>query len=665
MQINYRPDLDGLRALAIISVVLFHAEFKLFGNFFLPGGFLGVDIFFVISGYLITTLILKEIKYSSEFNFFRFYERRSRRILPALILVIIITLIFGLFFLSAAEYVDLNKTILSALLFVSNFYFYFSEFSYNHDLSMLKPLLHTWSLSIEEQFYIFFPLLIWIIYKFFNFNLINLFVILFLLSLSLSVYGSIYHPHFTFFIIITRAWELLAGSIIAYIKIEDSDRINIKSISIKNIASGISLFLIVFILLFYDFSFKHNYLYLFVVILSTSLLIFFDDKNIFFKKFFYNTVLVRIGLISYSMYLFHFPIFAIARSNNFIGIDNLIYSDNISISFSEGNHFFLKVILIVITIILSALSYKFIEKYFRNFDKIKTKTFFIYIFLTILPIVIFSLIVINVNGFKFGKKFQIGNYILDNTHIKSVIDKQREKNLDKLFKSTNKEKVLVIGNSHGIDFYHMLHFNKDLYFDKEFRLYGTQIRCLLRNLKNEALSNPECLSPHKRQNNNINIKNFNDADTIILATRWHDMYDWYAIEHIANYLKNSRKKLYIINNFPEFYIYQNRKGNVIDEYIQKNFLKIESVVEIKELIEKKAFKNLLKTINKIRSDVITHAEKANLEVLDPFDFMCDLKNHKCDFITDNGEKIYYDYGHFSLEGAKYFGKKMYNLGWFR
>jgi len=188
MKLNYRPDIDGLRALAVLSVLFFHAEFTFNEKILFPGGFLGVDIFFVISGYLITSLLLKEIKINSNINFLNFYERRSRRILPALIVVIVSTLIFGLFFLSSAEYVDLNKSTLSAILFVSNFYFYFAEYSYNHDLSMLKPLLHTWSLSIEEQFYIFFPLAIWIIYKYLKLNLrififLTFFYIFFIINL--------------------------------------------------------------------------------------------------------------------------------------------------------------------------------------------------------------------------------------------------------------------------------------------------------------------------------------------------------------------------------------------------------------------------------------------------------------------------------------------------
>ena len=211
----------------------------------------------------------------------------------------------------------------------------------------------------------------------------------------------------------------------------------------------------------------------------------------------------------------------------------------------------------------------------------------------------------------------------------------------------------------------MFFFNKDLYKNKEFVIYGTQIRCLLRNLKNEALDNPECLKPHKRQDNNINIDNFNKADTIILATRWHDMYDWYAIEHLANYLKDKNKKIFIINNFPEFYVYESRKGNVIDSYVQRNFFRIKSIENIREKLEIMAYENIYPSVFDIKKEVIAFANKTNIKIFDPFDFMCDLNNKRCDFLTDNGEKIYYDYGHFTIEGAKYFGKKMYNEGWFK
>ena len=167
MNFKYRPDIDGLRAIAVVSVIIFHADFAI--NYenksvpLLPGGFLGVDIFFVISGYLISYLIIEKLKLK-KFSFFDFYERRARRLLPVLFLVIFLSLAAGYILMLPQEYQNLANSSISSLFFYSNFWFYFMD-SYFAESSLLKPLLHTWSLSIEEQFYIFFPPLLVFFYS--------------------------------------------------------------------------------------------------------------------------------------------------------------------------------------------------------------------------------------------------------------------------------------------------------------------------------------------------------------------------------------------------------------------------------------------------------------------------------------------------------------------
>ena len=158
MQIKYRKEIDGLRAIAVISVVFFHADFNLFS-----GGFVGVDVFFVISGYLITALILNDLKNNS-FSFKYFYERRVRRIFPALFSLIFIVSILAFIFLSRSEIESYFRSAIATLFFSSNFFFW-KEAPYFISESELQPLLHTWSLSIEEQFYIFFPILLFLIHK--------------------------------------------------------------------------------------------------------------------------------------------------------------------------------------------------------------------------------------------------------------------------------------------------------------------------------------------------------------------------------------------------------------------------------------------------------------------------------------------------------------------
>ena len=178
MDFKYRSEIDGLRAIAVIPVVFFHAGF----NFF-SGGYVGVDVFLVISGYLITTIILRELE-SKTFSIANFYERRARRILPALVFVIIITSILSFIFLTKSELSGYFRSVIATLLFYSNFYFWKTS-PYFRSESDLEPLLHTWSLSIEEQFYLLFPLLLIFSFKYLKKYIFFLFSLGFILSFLL------------------------------------------------------------------------------------------------------------------------------------------------------------------------------------------------------------------------------------------------------------------------------------------------------------------------------------------------------------------------------------------------------------------------------------------------------------------------------------------------
>jgi peptidoglycan/LPS O-acetylase OafA/YrhL len=216
MKIKYRPELDGLRAIAVFSVIFYHATFSLFNKSVLSGGYLGVDIFFVISGYLITSIILKQIYTTNNFSFKNFYERRARRIIPALLFVMLCSLPFAYIILLNKPIIDFSKSIISSIFFISNIYFHYTNNAYGDELALLKPFLHTWSLSVEEQFYILFPIFLTIIIKFFKKHLLAFLILGFLISISFSQYSSIYHPSFNFFLIFSRAFELLLGSLLSY-----------------------------------------------------------------------------------------------------------------------------------------------------------------------------------------------------------------------------------------------------------------------------------------------------------------------------------------------------------------------------------------------------------------------------------------------------------------
>ena len=219
MKLTYRPEIDGLRAIAVGAVILYHAQITILGHQPFKGGFIGIDIFLVISGYLITSIILKELVTTGSFSFKHFYERRIRRILPALLFVMLVSLPFAWMYLLPSSFVDFSKSILYSLGFSSNFYFHYSGQEYGAESGLLKPFLHTWSLSVEEQFYILFPIVLLITFKYFRKYLLHLLILGFIISIGLADWGSRNHPSFNFYMLPTKAWELLAGSIMSYFEI--------------------------------------------------------------------------------------------------------------------------------------------------------------------------------------------------------------------------------------------------------------------------------------------------------------------------------------------------------------------------------------------------------------------------------------------------------------
>lgn len=210
IQFKYRPDIDGLRALAVILVVAFHAFPE-----WIPGGFIGVDIFFVISGFLISSILIEGLE-SNTFSFFNFYSRRILRIFPALLLVLSCALLLGWFNLFADEFSLLGKHIYASTLFFQNFNL-LSEVGYFDEAVITKPLLNLWSLGIEEQFYLIWPFLLWLGYKL-NIRPITLIVLLGISSFVLSIVMTFNDPRLAFFSPITRFWELLVGASLAYWK---------------------------------------------------------------------------------------------------------------------------------------------------------------------------------------------------------------------------------------------------------------------------------------------------------------------------------------------------------------------------------------------------------------------------------------------------------------
>lgn len=381
IKLRYRPEIDGIRAIAVFAVIFYHAELSLFGSNFLPGGFIGVDIFFVISGYLITSLILKELFATKNFSFLKFYERRVRRIIPALFTVIIFFFPLAWLYLLPSSLIDFANSILSTLGFASNFYFYLADVQYNAEDSLLKPFLHTWSLSVEEQYYIFFPLVVLLIFRHIRKYILTILSVAILISLYFADAGSKDNISLTFYSIHTRLWEMLAGSLLAYLEIKKKYRS--KSKILNQTLPIFGLFLVLCSFVYFTDEILHPSLITTLPIVGISLMVWFSHKEGVLTKILSSDLFVGTGLISYSLYLWHFPIFVFARIAEF----------------TEGD-LIKKIFLIIITIIVSKISYSTIEKKFRDKKKISFKNLILFLTSALIFIITFNVLIVNNNGYK-------------------------------------------------------------------------------------------------------------------------------------------------------------------------------------------------------------------------------------------------------------------------
>jgi peptidoglycan/LPS O-acetylase OafA/YrhL len=325
----FRKDINGLRAFAVIGVVLFH-----FNAQWLTGGFSGVDIFFVISGYLMTAIIFTKMD-NNQFSLWAFYQSRAKRIVPPLALLCLTLLIFGWFYLYSADFKALAKHALTSITFLSNFV-YANEDGYFTAAVTEKWLLHTWSLSVEWQFYIIYPLVILGLKKCMQPALVLCFLIaITLMSFLLALYGSLHFPDKAFFHLPTRAWELLIGGLIFLYPVTLS-KIN------KHIASTFGLVLILFSYLYLaETDLWPSYLTL-LPILGASLVLIANNQG---SAILNNALAQRLGSASYSIYLWHWPVYVYLYHQGLAHEPNMLFAG------------------MIVSLLLGWASYYFIEQH--------------------------------------------------------------------------------------------------------------------------------------------------------------------------------------------------------------------------------------------------------------------------------------------------------------
>ncbi|WP_380179617.1 acyltransferase family protein [Kalamiella sp. sgz302252] len=335
MNIKYRPDIDGLRALAIVPVLLFHAGFSTFS-----GGYVGVDVFFVISGFLITSILLKDIKNNS-YSIIDFYERRIRRIFPALFSVILFVLLVAPFALLPDDYNFLPKEVAGALLFVSNIVSWRKSGYFSSDAEE-RPLLHTWSLGVEEQFYIFAPIILFFILVKLKRKPDLFLLAIFALSFLLSIFLTHPKPSAAFYLLPSRTWELMAGSLLALNRVPKP-----RSAALNELIALAGFAAIVGSVFCFD---AHTAFpgYAAALPVFGSVCIIYAAQQTLVGKLLSLKPVVFIGLISYSLYLWHWPLIVFFRNWNLL--------------INEGGRW----LVVAVSLLIATLSWRFIERPFRN-----------------------------------------------------------------------------------------------------------------------------------------------------------------------------------------------------------------------------------------------------------------------------------------------------------
>jgi peptidoglycan/LPS O-acetylase OafA/YrhL len=334
LALPYRHEIDGLRAIAVMAVILNHAGIGAIG-----GGFVGVDVFFVISGYLISQIILKDLR-AGRFSLAAFYERRARRILPAFVAMIAVVTPLAALWMPPWELASYGKSVAAAALSASNFLFW-GEAGYFDAASQMKPLLHTWSLGVEEQFYILLPLALMLLVRRARL-IIPAVMIAALLSLGLSEIGWRWKPEANFYLLPTRAWELLAGVLCALIAAHRGPRPN-------DLFAGAGVALVLGAVLIFNEDTPTPSLYALVPVGGAALILMFTRPGGMVARALSWRPIALIGLISYSAYLWHQPIFALAR----IRLDAPLGAA-------------LMVALVALSLAAGWLSWRFVERPFRR-----------------------------------------------------------------------------------------------------------------------------------------------------------------------------------------------------------------------------------------------------------------------------------------------------------
>ena len=626
-RIPYRGDINFLRAIAVFSVVIYHSEINLFN-----AGFLGVDLFFVISGYLISNIIISDLN-SNQFKFKNFYIRRIKRIVPALLSVLVFTTPFAYYLLPPNEYISYAKSVFASLFFYSNLYFNNLDF-YNSSGAELMPLLHTWSLAVEEQFYILFPLFLFLIFK------INKKILLksLILILIISFFTNQTELDDKFYLTQYRGWELLLGSLAGFIPRFNTNKF----------FTYFAYFLIFFPICFFDDNWLLDIEPKIILTAGVFFILVSNDSSSIFIKMNDNKIIKNIGKASYSIYLFHQPVYSFFKW--------FLYKYQIKFLISI---FFDSLILLIFIFGISYLNYKYIEKYFIKLEANKKV-------LSLLPVLFlvigFNALTIKNNGF-FTQRYNMPEKVIlfydaDNYstyqngqnchHSKS----NNSKDICIFNNENNKKAVYIFGDSHAKLI--SSHIVSNVSTNPLYLVTGDSCIFLIKT------NVPDCARKDKEAINMLAPK-IQDSIIVYIANTWDKFDNIYyeglelekTIPETVKFFLNNNNKVIVVYQIPHLYV-NGIPFDVLDQYFSRNIEFGDPVIMESNLYYESP--NTVRS-HKIYNDIVDN----DMYRVFTSDIICnEILAGYC--VGAIGNQIYYeDNNHLTIEGSELVGNRIIEI----
>ncbi|MGS4946669.1 acyltransferase family protein [Meridianimarinicoccus sp. RP-17] len=641
MSLRYRPEIDGLRTVAVVSVLIYHLKVSVAGLPVLPGGFLGVDVFFVISGFLIARIIHAELDRTGRFSIADFYERRARRLLPALFAVIFASAAVASFVLVPSAMIEFVRSSLASIAFVSNIYWFFESQQYGARSGLVQPLLHTWSLAVEEQFYLVFPGLFLLGLRFVRRWLVPAGVVGIVLGLILAEMLTRLHFPFSFYWLFSRVWELLAGVLLAHVMVTRPgwrDRVPgtgaLPALGLLMIAAGI---------LFMPLGWHHPGIGTVPAVLGTVLVIGFARPGAPVTRLLSSRGFVGIGLISYSLYLWHYPVYAFGRIlRPEPGVWDM--AAWLALSFA-----------------LAAASYRLVERPFRDRAAVPLPRLAWSGLAATGAVVAFAAVMLATDGLRArlpGLIAIYGENEFDNAALRDASwgplaalaaaqghagsnpswPSAFERDVGWFDPDAGTRNILLVGNSHSKDMFNVLHLAADRLPGHAFARYGMNDRGLAGQL-------PDLFA----------APNFAAADVVVLSFRFQPGM-LAELPALIDAIAARGKQVAILLNTEEFRPLHGRPP--FDAHVRdRGGL---DVAALNALGWQMRDRDRVAPLN---ARLRAIAAAAGIPVLARSDFICDAQAETCDLATPDGRKAFYDGHHYTLEGASHFADRVVATGW--